>query len=44
MEMIMDVKEKEPGMVKIDFVPLSPFCLITFKLAMEVTAANEGYS
>jgi len=33
MRMITNVKEEEPGVVKIDFVPSSPFCPIAFKLA-----------
>ena len=36
MKMITDVKEQEPGVLKIDFVPSSPFCPIAFKLAMDV--------
>jgi metal-sulfur cluster biosynthetic enzyme len=39
MHMIKDVKEEEPGIVKVDFVPSSPFCPIAFKLAMEVKNA-----
>jgi len=36
MQLISDVKEEEPGVVKVDFVPSSPFCPIAFKLAMDV--------
>jgi len=36
MNIITDVKEQEPGVVKIDFVPTSPFCPIAFKFAMDI--------
>ena len=36
MNMITDVKEQEPGVVQIDFMPSSPFCPIAFKLAMDI--------
>ncbi len=36
MNMITEVKEQEPGVVKIDFIPTSPFCPIAFKLAMDI--------
>jgi len=36
MELIQSVKEQEPGVVKIDFVPTSPFCPIAFKFAMDI--------
>ena len=39
MKMITDVKEQEPGVVRIDFVPSSPFCPIAFKLAMDIKNA-----
>lgn len=39
MNMITDVKEQEPGMFKIDFVPSSPFCPIAFKLAADIKTA-----
>ncbi len=42
MDMITDVKEKEPGIVKIDFMSLSPSCLIAFKLAMDIRKAVTG--
>jgi len=42
MKMITKVKEEEPGVVKIDFVPSSPYCPIAFKLAMDVKKAAEG--
>lgn len=39
MQLIADVKENEPGDVKVDFIPSSPFCPIAFKLAMDVKNA-----
>jgi len=39
MELIAEVKENEPGVVKVDFIPSSPFCPIAFKLAMDVKNA-----
>ena len=39
MNMITGVKETEPGVVQIEFVPSSPFCPIAFKLAMDVKNA-----
>jgi len=39
MNMITDVKEEQPGVVKVNFVPSSPFCPIAFKLAMDVKSA-----
>ena len=36
MHLIAGVKEEEPGVVKVDFIPSSPFCPIAFKLAMDV--------
>lgn len=39
MRMITGVEEEEPGVVKVDFVPSSPFCPIAFKLAMDVKSA-----
>jgi len=41
MKLITGLKEIEPGLVKIDFVPSSPFCPIAFKLAMDVRRAAE---
>ncbi len=38
MKMITNVKEEE-GVVKVDFIPSSPFCPIAFKLAMDVKNA-----
>ena len=39
MHMITNVKEEESGVIKIDFIPSSPFCPIAFKLAMDVKNA-----
>lgn len=39
MQLIADVKENEPGIVKVDFIPSSPFCPIAFKLAIDVKNA-----
>ncbi len=36
MRMIANVKEEEPGVVKVEFVPTSPFCPIAFKLAADI--------
>jgi metal-sulfur cluster biosynthetic enzyme len=41
MNMITDVKELELGVVKIDFIPSSPFCPIAFKLAMDIKNAAK---
>ena len=41
MNMIRDVKEQEEGVVKIDFVPSSPFCPIAFHLARSIRDAAE---
>jgi len=39
MHMITDVKEEQPSVIKVDFIPSSPFCPIAFKLAMDVKNA-----
>jgi metal-sulfur cluster biosynthetic enzyme len=39
MEMITNVKEESPGVVKVEFVPSSPFCPIAFKLATDIKGA-----
>jgi metal-sulfur cluster biosynthetic enzyme len=44
MNMITNVKESEPGIFKIDFVPTSPFCPIAFKLATDIKTAALGVS
>lgn len=41
MELIQSVKEQEPGVVKIDFVPTSPFCPIAFKFALDIKATAK---
>lgn len=41
MKMITNVKEQKPGVVKVDFVPSSPFCPIAFKLASDIKEAAE---
>jgi len=38
MSIIQSVKEQEPGVVRIDFVPTSPFCPIAFKFAIDIKA------
>lgn len=39
MQMISSVKEEDPGVVRVEFVPSSPFCPIAFKLAMDIKKA-----
>lgn len=39
MKMITGVREEEPGVFKIEFVPSSPFCPIAFKLSMDIKNA-----
>jgi len=39
MQMITNVKEEKPGVVKIEFIPTSPFCPIAFKLASDLKTA-----
>jgi len=39
MQMITNVKEEESGVVKVEFVPSSPFCPIAFKLANDIKNA-----
>lgn len=39
MSLITGVKEQSPGVVKIDFVPTSPFCPIAFKFASDIKNA-----
>jgi len=36
MQLITSVKEQSLGVVKIDFVPTSPFCPIAFKFAQDI--------
>jgi len=42
MKLITNVKEEEPGVVKVDFTPSSPFCPIAFKLAMDIKKAAKS--
>lgn len=39
MQMITNVSEIEPGVVKVEFIPSSPFCPIAFKLASDIKNA-----
>jgi metal-sulfur cluster biosynthetic enzyme len=39
MQMITSVKEEQPGVLKVEFIPSSPFCPIAFKLASDIKAA-----
>lgn len=39
MQMVKAVKEEAPGVVKIEFIPSSPFCPIAFKLAIDIKNA-----
>lgn len=39
MQMITNVNEIEPGVVKVEFIPSSPFCPIAFKLASDIKNA-----
>ena len=41
MQMITNVTEEEPGIVKVEFIPTSPFCPIAFKLASDIKNATE---
>jgi metal-sulfur cluster biosynthetic enzyme len=41
MQIITEVREQKRGVVKVDFVPSSPFCPIAFKLAFDVKKAAE---
>jgi len=41
MQMITNVREEEPGVVKVEFVPTSPFCPIAFKLASDLKNAAK---
>lgn len=36
MNMIKSVKEEEPGVVRVEFTPSSPFCPIAFKIAADI--------
>ena len=41
MHMIANVKEEAPGVVKVEFIPTSPFCPIAFKLATDIRNATQ---
>ena len=41
MGLITDVKEQEAGVVKIDFIPTSPFCPIAFKFAIDIKTTAQ---
>ena len=42
MQMITSVKENEPGVVTVEFIPTSPFCPIAFKLASDIKDAAKS--
>jgi len=41
MQLISGVQEQALGVVKIDFIPTSPFCPIAFKFATDIKATAE---
>jgi metal-sulfur cluster biosynthetic enzyme len=41
MQMIANIKEESPGIVKVEFIPTSPFCPIAFKLATDIKNAAK---
>jgi len=41
MNLVTDVREQAPGVVKIDFIPTSPFCPIAFKFAMDIKSTAK---
>jgi metal-sulfur cluster biosynthetic enzyme len=41
MQMITNVKEEESGVVRVEFIPTSPFCPIAFKLASDIKSAAK---
>jgi len=41
MQLITSVKEQSLGVVKIDFVPTSPFCPIAFKFAQDIKTTAQ---
>jgi len=41
MQLITSVKEQSPGVVKIEFVPTSPFCPIAFKFAQDIKTTAQ---
>jgi len=42
MKLIQSVKEVEPGTVKVDFTPSSPYCPIAIRLAMNIKAKAKN--
>ena len=44
MQLISSVKEESPGVVRIDFVPTSPFCPIAFKFAQDIKNSAKKVS
>jgi len=41
MQLITSVKEQSPGVVKIEFVPTSPFCPIAFRFAQDIKTTAQ---
>jgi len=41
MQLISSVKEQGQGVVKIDFIPTSPFCPIAFKFAQDIKTTAQ---
>lgn len=41
MKLITEVKEESPGVVRIEYVPTSPFCPIAFKFSMDIRNVAE---
>jgi metal-sulfur cluster biosynthetic enzyme len=41
MQMITTVKEEETGVVRVEFIPTSPFCPIAFKMAADIREAAK---
>jgi metal-sulfur cluster biosynthetic enzyme len=41
MQMITSVKEEGAGVMKVEFVPSSPFCPIAFRLAVDIKNAAK---
>ena len=44
MQMITGVKEEKPGVVKVEFIPTSPFCPTAFKLASDIRSTAKKVS
>jgi len=41
MQLISSVKEQGQGIIKIDFIPTSPFCPIAFKFAQDIKTTAQ---